>query len=109
MTSAFLCRREMRQLDHRHLGHAELACGEQPAVASDHAVIAIDQDRIGPAEFHDARRELRNLCVAVRAWISCVRNQRLDPAGLDGEGVGHRGLEKKPTDHRAREQGGSRT
>ena len=35
---------EVRQLDHRHRGQAELAGRQHPAVAGDDAVVAVDQD-----------------------------------------------------------------
>jgi hypothetical protein len=76
-----LRRVQVRQFDHRHVGHAEPACGEQPAVAGDHAVVAIDQDRRGPAEFHDARGDLRDLRVAVRSRYFSRRESAPRPGG----------------------------
>ena len=69
---AFLRRREMAEFDRRHLGHAEFARGEQPAMAGDDAMFAIDQNRIGEAEFPDGRRDLRDLRIGVGARVSGV-------------------------------------
>jgi hypothetical protein len=89
---ALLRRRQVRKLDHRHLGEPQLACGQQPAVTGDHTVLAIDQDRVGPAELGDAGGDARDLLVAVRARIAGVGDQRLDLAVRDGERVQNRCL-----------------
>ena len=47
-------------------------------MASDAPVLAVDQDRIRPAEFGDARSDLRHLSIGVRARVSCVGDQRRD-------------------------------
>ncbi|WP_445083377.1 hypothetical protein [Burkholderia multivorans] len=68
-------------------------------MASDDAVIAVDQDRVGPAELGDAGGDARDLFVAVRARIAGVGNQRLDLAVRDGERVQNRFLgNRKPAD-----------
>ena len=41
------------KLDDRHVCHAELAGRQQPPVSGDDAVLAVDQDRVGPAELAD--------------------------------------------------------
>ena len=57
------------KLDHRHLAHPELAGRQHPAVAGDDAVLAIDQDRVGPAELADGGRDLRHLRVGMRSRL----------------------------------------
>jgi hypothetical protein len=70
---------EMRQLDHRHLGHAELARGQQPAVPGDDAALAIHQNGVGEAELTDRGGYLRHLHVAVGAGVARIRDQLLHP------------------------------
>jgi hypothetical protein len=41
----------------------------------------VNQHRIGESEFLDGRGDLRDLSVAVRAAVACVRYERID---LDG-------------------------
>ena len=53
-------------------------------------LLAIDQDRIGPAELDDAGGDLGHLRVGVRARIAGEGDQRLDLAVLDVQGFGHR-------------------
>ncbi|NKA37083.1 hypothetical protein GO300_05143 [Ralstonia solanacearum] len=84
---ALLRRRQVGQLDHRHLVHAELARGGQTPMARDHTVLAIDQDRVGPAVLHDAGGDPGHLLVVVGPRVPCVRNQRRDLAVLDVEHV----------------------
>jgi hypothetical protein len=75
---------EMRQLDHRHLGHAELARGQQPAVPGDDAALAIHQNGVGEAELTDRGGYLRHLHVAVGAGVARVGHQRVDARGVVG-------------------------
>jgi hypothetical protein len=51
---------------------------EYPAVAGDNATIRIDQNWVNKAEFGDAGRNLRNLCVRMGASIPGIRNEPLD-------------------------------
>ena len=44
-------------------------------MAGDDAVLAIDQDRVGPAELADRRGDLRHLRIAVRAGVLRKRDQ----------------------------------
>ena len=84
---ALLRRRQVRQLDHRHVGQAQLACGRQTSVARDDTLDRIHQDRRGPAELGNAGGDLGDLRIAVRARIAGVGDQRLDLAVLDVERV----------------------
>jgi hypothetical protein len=43
-------------------------------VPGDDAVVAVGQDRVGEAELFDARSDLRDLIVAVRARVAGIRN-----------------------------------
>jgi hypothetical protein len=43
--------------------------------SGDNAVVAVDQHRVGPAVFFDARGQLRALFVAVRPGVPSIRNQ----------------------------------
>ena len=63
----------------RHLGNAELAAGEQPAVPGDHVAVAIDQDRHVEAESLDAVGDLPDLLLAVPARVGRIRLQIFDP------------------------------
>ena len=59
------------KLDHRHRRHAELPRRQQPAVAGNDAVVAVDQDRVRPAELADRGGDLRHLRIASasgRSW-----------------------------------------
>ena len=44
--------------------------GENPAVAGDNAVLFVDQHRVGEAKFADRGGDLRDLLVAVRAFLA---------------------------------------
>jgi hypothetical protein len=43
-------------------------------VAGDDAVVAVGQDGVGEAELADARDDLRDLLIAVRARVPGIRN-----------------------------------
>ena len=73
---ALLRFREPGELDDGHFGEPELACREQPAVAGDDAVVAIDQDRVGPAELADRGGDLGHLRIRMRAGVAGVGDQR---------------------------------
>ena len=51
------------------VAHAELPRRQQPAVAGNDAVVAVDQDRVGPAELADRGGDLRHLRIAVRPGV----------------------------------------
>jgi hypothetical protein len=53
----------------RHLGHAELAAGEQPAMPGDQVEIDIDQHRTKEAKGRDAVGDLPDLFLPVDPWI----------------------------------------
>ena len=74
---------EMLEPDHRHLGEAQLARREQPAVAGQDAGVLVDQDRVGPAELDHRGRDLIDLPLAVRARVALVRAQAVDRPQLD--------------------------
>jgi hypothetical protein len=57
----------------RDISHAEQLCGLDPAVASNDAVGAIDQDRIDKAKFLDTGRDLPYLLRRVGARIEVTR------------------------------------
>ena len=63
------------KLDDRHRRHAELPRRQQPPVPGDDAVVAVDQDRVGPAELADRGGDLRHLRVRVRARVLRKRDQ----------------------------------
>ena len=61
---------QTRELDHRHAVQPQLPGRQQPAMAGDDAVLAVDQDRVGPAE-------LRMVAAICATWASeCVRALR---------------------------------
>ena len=90
---AHLLRRQVRQADHRHRVEPEPARRQDAAVPGDHLELVVDQDRHGPAELDQRRRQLGDLVVRVRARIARVRTQLVDPQLLDAAGleaqVGH--------------------
>ena len=43
---------------------------QEPAVARNDAVVAVDQDRVGPAELADRGSDLRDLSINVRAFFA---------------------------------------
>jgi hypothetical protein len=51
---------------------AELSRRQHPAVARDDAILAVGQDRNGPAELADAGHDLRHLSIGVGARIAGV-------------------------------------
>ena len=77
---AGLRRGQVIEAKRRHLGHAEFAAGEQPAVTRDHVAVAIDQDRDIEAEGLDAVGDLPDLLFAVAPRVSGVWFQLVDPA-----------------------------
>ena len=85
---------QVRQFDHRHLGHAQLVRRRQPPVSRDDAVVAIDQDRVRPAVLDNAGRDLGDLRFGVRARVAGVGDQRLDLAVLDVQWVQGFGFQK---------------
>ena len=80
---AGLRRGQVIEAQRRHLGHAELAAGEQPAVPGDHVAVAIDQDRDIEAESLDAVGDLPDLLLAVAPRVGGVRSSALDSAVND--------------------------
>lgn len=51
--------------DRRHPGHAELLCGQEPAMAGDDYTVGAQQDRTGEAELADRGGDLRDLVVGM--------------------------------------------
>ena len=83
------------KLDHRHRVKPELPGREQPAMAGDDAVLAVDQDRVGPAERLDGGGDLRDLGGGVGAGIAGVGDQLIQGAVLDREVAARRGRERR--------------
>ena len=75
----------VRQLDHWHLRHTQLPRREQPSMSDDDAVLAVYQNRVGPAELADRGGDLRHLSFRVRPRIARIGDQRRKRAVLDGE------------------------
>jgi hypothetical protein len=73
------------QFDDRHIVQIQLARRGESAVTGDDAVVAIDQDRVGPPVLDDAGGDLGHLLGGVGTRIPGARNQRLDLAVLDVE------------------------
>lgn len=65
---------ELGKLDHRHFGHAELPRRQQPPMAGNDAVVAIDQHRVRPAELADRSCYLRHLPLRMCACVPGVRD-----------------------------------
>ena len=67
--------------------HAELPRREQPAMSGNDAVVAVDQDRVCPAELADGCRDLRNLRIRMRAGVLREWDQSRGRAVFDREGA----------------------
>ena len=65
--------------------HAELPRRQQPAVARNDAILAVDQDRVRPAELADGSSDLGDLGIRVRAGIVGEGDERRDRAVFDGQ------------------------
>ena len=78
---AGLRRGEVIEAQGRHLGQAELAAGQQPAVPGDDVAVAIDQDRDIEAEGLDAVGDLPDLLFAVTTGINGVRLKLIETGG----------------------------
>ncbi len=70
------------ELDHRHHVQLELPCRQEPAVAGHHAIVAVDEDRVGPAELEDRGGDLRDLSVGVGPGVPGVGDQPVEGAVL---------------------------
>jgi hypothetical protein len=81
--SPLLVGRQVPQLYHRYFGETQAPSSCQATMPGNHTVIAIDQDRVGPAEFDNAGGDLRHLGVIVSARIPDVGDQPLKGAVLD--------------------------
>src|SRR6516162_9516106 len=68
----------MLETQGRHLGHAEFATCQKPAMPSDHVVVAIDEDRHIEAKGLDAVGDLPDLLLAVLPGIGWIRLQLAD-------------------------------
>ena len=68
---------QMIEHDHRHVLQPKFPRGQQSPVPGDDARVRVHQDRVVEAEFHDARRNLRNLLVRMRAGILGIWHQPL--------------------------------
>ena len=68
----------MFEADGRHLLAAEMATGEQPAVAGDDVEFGIDQDRHVEAERLDAVGDLLDLLALVSAGVARVGLELFD-------------------------------
>jgi hypothetical protein len=81
-----LRRREVVEHDHRHRVEPEPARRLEPSVAGDHGAVAGGEDRIGPAELHDAGGDLRHLLVRMRARVARIGAQARERPVLDRVG-----------------------
>ena len=68
--------RQMPQANDRDFPQLQALRGFQPAVPGNDRAVRIDQDRIGPAELPDARGDLVDLTIGVRAWVAGKCGQR---------------------------------
>ena len=68
--------RQVPQANDRDLPQLQALCGFQPAVPGNDRARRIDQDRVGPAELPDARGDLVDLAIGVRARIAGKCGQR---------------------------------
>ena len=75
---ARLCGREMIEAKCGHLGNANFATGEVPAVTHDYVTVAIDQDWDIEAESLDAVGNLPDLPLTVPAWVAWIRFELVD-------------------------------
>ena len=63
----------------------ELARRQQPAVPSDHPVLAIDEHGVGEAELADRAGDQRQLLLRMRPGIACIDDQTRDRPVLEPE------------------------
>src|SRR5262249_51903110 len=75
---ASLCGAQMIQAEGRHLGHAERAGGQDPAVTGNYPSAAIYQDRDNETESLDALRELPDLLLAMPARVRRIERELVD-------------------------------
>ena len=76
---SLLCLGQVGEFDHRDRGHPQFACRQKPAVACDDPCIAVDEDRIRPAEFKQAGGDLCDL-----VWAVCSRVPLVGAEPVDG-------------------------
>ena len=77
----------MTQFNDRNFRQPQLACSRQTTVPGDHAADTVDQHRICPAKLSDAGGDLNHLLLAVGARVAGERDQRVNLAVLDVEGI----------------------
>ena len=75
----------MAELDHRNPVEPELARRQQPAVPSDHPVLAIDEHGVGEAELPDRAGDQRQLLLRMRPGIARIGDQARDRPVLEPE------------------------
>ena len=75
------------KLDHRNLVRLQLAGGKDAAVAGDDAVVAVDQDRVGPAELADRGGDLRHLGIGMGAGVAGIGDQIDERAVFHGKAL----------------------
>ena len=73
------------QRDGRHLGHAELARCQHPAVAGNQRPVLGDQHRVGETELADGAGDLGDLRVRMHARVPGIGHQRVERAVFDEE------------------------
>jgi len=76
---------------HGNLGKTEFACSQQPTMAGNDVVRAIDQDGCTPAKLTNAGGDLSHLSVGMLLGIARIGDQRIDRAVFEFDGV-HEGL-----------------
>ena len=62
---------QVGELDHRDRGHAQLAGRQESSVTGDDAGVAVDQDRVRPAELEQAGGDLGDL---LGLWVRGFRS-----------------------------------
>ena len=88
---------QVGEFDHRDGGHPQLAGRQEPPVAGDDAGVAVDQDRVRPAELEQAGGDLGDLLGAVGSRVPLVGAEPVDGpvfqfSGQPDGGVRTRGI-----------------
>ena len=74
---------QVREHNHRHLGHPKLARRQNPGMPGDDHVIGAHQDRVCPAKLPDGGRHLGDLLLGVGAGVARKRQQLGEPPEFD--------------------------
>jgi hypothetical protein len=85
-----LRRREPREVNRRDFGEPDLLCRLKAGVASNDAVLAVEENGVRKPEFFDAPRELIKLRRRMGPRIAGVRHKRRNRAHHDLGGQVHR-------------------